>query len=393
MSALLKSLRLKDYRSYQSCHVDFDRATVLVGPNGAGKSNLIDALHFLSDAVNLGLDPALTRRGGITAVRRRVPRGHPPDVEIEITVRLSKHEAKYSLTIRSLAGGDWRLKSERFNAVANDPAARPSVRYERDPGSVNLNGFADQQPAGQMLSIADALRGSRALLLPTFSAQEPIGELYSFLRDMSFYSIFPDTLREPQRPLSSYPLDEHGGNLNSVIRTMRDRKRPEVGRIRSALEDMAPGVKNFKITQAGGYLTASVSSELNEGEAWFDASQCSDGTLRILGVLVALHQYPPRSLVAIEEPELTVHPGVLSALAEELLEASQRSQILVSTHSPDLIARMPVESLRVVEGSASGSHVGPVSGEQLQAVNDLLFSSGDLLRLGMRQESSAAAGL
>ena len=393
MSALLKSLRLKDYRSYQSCLVEFDRATVLVGPNGAGKSNLIDALHFLSDAVNLGLDPALTQRGGITAVRRRIPRGRPPDVEIEITVQLSEHEARYAIMIGSRAGGDWELKSERFNAVANDSAARSSVRYERDPGSVNMNGFADQRPAGQMFSIADALRGSRALLLSAFTAQEPIDELYSFLREMSFYSIFPDTLREPQRPLSSYPLDEHGGNLNSVIRTMRDRRRTEVDRIRSALTDMVPGVKNFKITQAGGYLTAALSSELNEGEAWFDASQCSDGTLRILGILVALHQHPARSFVAVEEPELTVHPGVLSALAEELLEASQRSQILVSTHSPDLIARLPVESLRVVEGSANGSHVGPVSGDQLQAVSDLLFSSGDLLRLGMRQESSAAAGL
>ena len=393
MSALLKSLRLKDYRSYQSCLVEFDRATVLVGPNGAGKSNLIDALHFLSDAVNLGLDPALTQRGGITAVRRRVPRGHPPDVEIEITVQLSKHEAKYSLTIGSLAGGDWRLKSERFEASASEPGALPSVHYKRDQHSISAHGFGEELPTEQMDSFFEGLSGSPALLLPILSAYEPIGELYSFLRDMSFYSIFPDTLKRPQKPLSSYPLDEHGGNLNSVIRTMRDRKRPEVGRIRSALEDMAPGVKNFKITQAGGYLTAALSSELNEGEAWFDASQCSDGTLRILGILVALHQHPARSFVAVEEPELTVHPGVLSALAEELLEASQRSQILVSTHSPDLIARLPVESLRVVEGSANGSHVGPVSGDQLQAVSDLLFSSGDLLRLGMRQESSAAAGL
>ena len=393
MSALLKSLRLKDYRSYQSCLVEFDRATVLVGPNGAGKSNLIDALHFLSDAVNLGLDPALTQRGGITAVRRRVPRGHPPDVEIEITVQLSKHEAKYSLTIGSLAGGDWRLKSERFEASASEPGALPSVHYKRDQHSISAHGFGEELPTEQMDSFFEGLSGSPALLLPILSAYEPIGELYSFLRDMSFYSIFPDTLKRPQKPLSSYPLDEHGGNLNSVIRTMRDRKRPEVGRIRSALTDMVPGVKNFKITQAGGYLTAALSSELNEGEAWFDASQCSDGTLRILGILVALHQHPARSFVAVEEPELTVHPGVLSALAEELLEASQRSQILVSTHSPDLIARLPVESLRVVEGSANGSHVGPVSGDQLQAVSDLLFSSGDLLRLGMRQESSAAAGL
>ena len=292
MPALLKSLRLKDYRSYQSCLVEFDRATVLVGPNGAGKSNLIDALHFLSDAVNLGLDPALTRRGGITAIRRRIPRGRTPGVEIEITVQLSEHQARYSLTIGSSRGGDWRLKSERFEATANDPAGPRVILYERDRRSVRMHGFPDQLPTDQVYSLGEALRGSRALLLPTFSAYEPIGELYSFLREMSFYSIFPDALSEPQKLLSSHPLDEHGGNLNSVIRTMRDRNRPEVGRIRSALEDMVPGVKNFKITQAGGYLTAAVSTELDEGEAWFDASQCSDGTLRILGILVALHQHP-----------------------------------------------------------------------------------------------------
>ena len=393
MPALLKSLRLKDYRSYQSCLVEFDRATVLVGPNGAGKSNLIDALHFLSDAVNLGLDAALTRRGGITAIRRRVPRGHPPDVEIEVTVQLSKHEAKYSLTIGSLAGGDWELKSEQLQVHARGSGTLPSVVYNRDQHSISAHGFVEGLPTEQMDSFFEGMFGSKALLLPAFSASNPSGELYSFLRDMSFYSIFPDTLKAPQKPLASYPLDEHGGNLNSVIRTMRDRRRPEVARIRSALADMVPGVKNFKITQAGGYLTSSVSSELNEGEAWFDASQCSDGTLRILGVLVALHQYPPRSLIAIEEPELAVHPGVVLALAEEMLEASQRSQVLVSTHSPDLIARLPVESLRVVEGSASGSSVGPVSGQQLQAVSDLLFSPGDLLRLGMRQEGAASAGI
>ncbi len=393
MSALLKSLRLKDYRSYQSCLVDFDRATVLVGPNGAGKSNLIDALHFLSDAVNLGLDSAMTGRGGITAIRRRIPRGRPPDVEIEITVQLSKHVARYSLTIESLAHGDWQLKSERLEVFPDEPGGGPTVHYKRDRNRLSAHSGGAELPTDDMSHLLGMVSGSQALLLSAFSAQEPVGELYSFLRDMSFYSIFPDTLREPQKPLSSYPLDEHGGNLNSVIRTMRDRKRPEVGRIRSALTDMAPGVKNFKITQTGGYFTAFLSSELNEGEAWFDASQCSDGTLRILGILVALHQYPPRSFVAVEEPELTVHPGVLSALAEELLEASQRSQVLISTHSPDLISRLPVESLRVVEGSASGSSIRPVSGQQLQAVNDLLFSSGDLLRLGMRQESAASAGI
>ena len=84
---------------------------------------------------------------------------------------------------------------------------------------------------------------------------------------------------------------------------------------------------------------------------------------------------------------MTVHPGALPVLADELVEAVERTQVLVTTHSPDLVARMPLESLRVVEMTAGGTKVGPVSEHQADAINDKLFSAGDMIRIqGLRRE-------
>ena len=115
--------------------------------------------------------------------------------------------------------------------------------------------------------------------------------------------------------------------------------------------------------------------------AWFDLSQESDGTLRLLGLLVALYQHPYLGFIGIEEPELTVHPGALAALADVLQEASRRSQILVTTHSPDLIDRLSTDQLRVVKLVKGVTEIGPVLQTQAEAVRQNLFSPGELHRM------------
>ena len=111
---------------------------------------------------------------------------------------------------------------------------------------------------------------------------------------------------------------------------------------------------------------------------WFDLSQESDGTVRLLGLLTAFYQEGPASLIGVEEPELTVHPGALAVLAEVMVEASYRSQVVATTHSPDLIDRLPIESLRAVEMRDGCTEVGPVSKIQTNAVLKGLFSAGEL---------------
>jgi predicted ATPase len=385
---LLTRVQVKDFLSFTAQVVNLGTLTVLVGPNGSGKSNLLDAVRFMSQAVTSGLDAAITARGGITAVRRRTATGRPPDVEVRLDAELDAFNATYTVVIEAQSGGDWHLKSEECSMWPTEVAGQAS-HFAIGTGMATF-GLVDDSLSDTLSELSrDRARDSNALMLPLLTGIEPFSALCSFLKEMSFYSIFPDILREPQKPLASYPLDEHGQNLNSVLRSLRDRKRPEAGLIRDALSALVPGARNFRVQQAGGYLTVALALQRDDQEIWFDAAQCSDGTLRILGILAALHQAPPRSLIAIEEPELTIHPGALGLLCDEIVEASKRSQILITTHSPDLISRVPIESLRVVEMTAQGTLIGPVAPDQVAAVTSQLFSPGDLVRIeGLRRASA-----
>lgn len=113
---------------------------------------------------------------------------------------------------------------------------------------------------------------------------------------------------------------------------------------------------------------------------WLDASQESDGTLRVAGIITALLQEPPVPVIGIEEPELTVHPGAIPLLFDFLKQASRRSQVLVTTHSPELLDHLEVDNVRVVLRGPEGTGVARISAEQREAVRNRLLSLGDVLR-------------
>jgi predicted ATPase len=121
---------------------------------------------------------------------------------------------------------------------------------------------------------------------------------------------------------------------------------------------------------------------------WLDASQESDGTLRTLGLLVALYQDPTPPFVTIEEPELTIHPGALSVLADVIMETSLRSSVLVTTHSPELLDRLPIDCIRSVDAEDGATRVGAVAEHQKTAVAKGLFSPGELHRMEGLQPTS-----
>lgn len=122
-------------------------------------------------------------------------------------------------------------------------------------------------------------------------------------------------------------------------------------------------------------------------ERWFDASQESDGTLRCAGILTALLQSPPLTLVGAEEPELTVHPGAIPVLYDFFRQAAQHSQVLLTTHSPELLDLLEVDEVRVVERKEGITHVAPLAEEQREAVKSSLLTAGELMRAeGLRPE-------
>ena len=187
-------------------------------------------------------------------------------------------------------------------------------------------------------------------------------------------------MRQPQPPEPYEALARDGHNLGSVLR-----KHPS-DRVNDYLSAIVPGVERVEGAHTGGYDTFRFKQDVKgQKHPWtFPAASMSDGTLRALAVLVALltdsAQRP--SLVAIEEIEAGLHPGAAGVWWDALLEASRCSQVIVSTHSPDLLDRDDLEDASLLGVSIQDGRtvVGPPSEADLRVLREQLCTAGELMR-------------
>lgn len=400
---IIRELWAKNFRNLKDVKIELGPLTVLVGPNASGKSNIVDVLRFVADALRMDLDAAITTRHGIGAIRRW-SKWRPYDVTIGLRVEGAESSLEYEFVLGSGPGGECKVKREHGTVelkglvdkqfkfdIKEGKLVEPAVQRRR-PEQISLF-MEDMPPKFEETDLAlrfirnilpGLIVGREGRIARRIEVRRRLTSLYGFLRSMLFYHMFPNVIQEPQKPAEPYPLKEHGENLASVLREMRRGKSEFFIDLCTALGKVVPGVRDVKVVPVGGYLVGKLEHTRAEGKgggAWFDLFQESDGTLRLLGLLVALFQDPPPSFIAIEEPELTIHPGALPVLADLLQEATQRTQILITTHSPDLIDRLPVESLRAVDATGGFATVSMVSDQQREAVRRGLFSPGELHRM------------
>ncbi|MCI5120866.1 MAG: hypothetical protein D3908_06700 [Candidatus Electrothrix sp. AUS4] len=150
-------------------------------------------------------------------------------------------------------------------------------------------------------------------------------------------------------------------------------------------------IEDVRVASAAGYLIAEFKQQVKGQKAkrWFDAAQQSDGTLRVAGLLTALVQTPALPVIGVEEPELTVHPGALPMLYDYLRQASEVSQVFVTTHSPIILDVVDVENdvVFVVNRVDGKTDVKRMADTQLEPVRKSLLRLGDLFMSGDLQLS------
>jgi predicted ATPase len=170
---------------------------------------------------------------------------------------------------------------------------------------------------------------------------------------------------------------------------MRRTKSTDFGELQNALAAIVPGIEDVTTLQVGSFLsTMLVHSKLGDRAPNFDLGSESDGTIRSLALLTALYHSSVSRYIAIEEPELAIHPGAVRVLAQVILEISKRQQVIVTTHDPDMLDYFPVESIRVVRIEGLSTTVDPVTSSQKRAVRESLITAGELLRSGALRGST-----
>lgn len=371
----LVDLRISHYKSLSDIALtDIQPVTVLVGCNGVGKSNLADALRFLRDAVVQGLDHAVSTRGGIGLIRQYSPT-KPYQISFDFGFAEDDDEAptaRYQLTLTSLREGNFQVERETCKWFENRYISDDQYEFERlSSGLIKINGaWTNHQLPIDVLALGFRVTTPSGLL-------QLASPLIPVISNFRFSAIYPNTLRQPAPPDTDPILKENGANWASILRNMKKTSRGKLAweQVREMMQVVMPQLEDISPVAVGGFILPRFKVRETSGEAHlFDPSQISDGTLRILGILLALYQTPHPSLMVIEEPEQTVNPALLAVLADAFRECSERTQILITSHSPHLVDLFPTENIRVVTMQDGETRIAKIRASQQEAIKEHLLS-------------------
>ncbi len=373
---LIYRATFRNYKSIALCKVDLRPLMFLVGPNGAGKSNFLDAFGFVSDSLNLSLDHALRERGTIKEVRHKSG-GHPNNFSIHLDFSTSSQErGHYGFEITARSGGGYSVRSEVCQLFPKD-ALKPAQFYKVKEGEI---------VESSVRTLPAVLRDR--LLLVGASGFPEFRPVFDALSQMEIYNLNPHEIARMQQPDPGDVLWSDGGNSASVLRQL---PREVQAKINQHMSRIVPGISAVEPRTFGYQETIEFFQNVaGQKDPWrFPATAMSDGTLRAVGMLLAVFQFAtegggrqgPR-LIGLEEPEMALHPAAVGILLAALREATRYCQILLTSHSPDLLddPDIPVESLLAADAEDGVTRIGPIDEAGREMLQRRLFTAGELLR-------------
>ncbi len=394
---LIRSIKLTNLLSFgpKGEEVELEPLNVLIGPNASGKSNFVEALAVLY-ALPTDLAAEVRRCGGIGEL---IWKGGDPAATAAIAVTVSgvrdKQPVRYSLTLGK-AGQTHRVVSELVAPAGESISERMPPYYYRLEGAeaciyVPRLGPGDEplpgMDGGTRFWPSEQLDRAQSVLSQvrdpvTYPEITHIGDRFRAAKLYREWDFGPlSVVRNANRTdLPSDFLDEDAGNLWMVLK--------EIENTTEVWDGILKRLNRFwdRIDGAGfRVLVNSIQMMIRERGLTGDtpATRLSDGTLRFLCLLAILCHPEPPPLVVIEEPELGLHPDALGLVAELLVEASKRMQIIVTTHSDALVSELSdvPESVLVCERDDEGSHLRRLDKDRLKEWLEE-YMLGDLWRMG-----------
>ncbi|MCY4614594.1 MAG: AAA family ATPase [Nitrospira sp.] len=333
---LIQSIKLTNVLSFgpDAQELELKPLNVLIGPNGSGKSNLIEVIGLLQAAPKDLLTPI--REGG--GVGNWIWQGESGSnlAEIEVLVSYQNNRLlRYMLVFRK-DDQRFQVNSEQLDPVPSDDAFYPY--FDTDGKMAHLYDQSLRKETGATTMKPVRISTDQSIFAqvkgPMFPELTHTGEQFQrmgLFREWSFGRHTPPRLPQ-EADLPNNFLMESGQNLGLVLNWLK-REPKAADRLLSALRRLYASIVDFDVHIEGG----TVQVFLREGDITVPATRLSDGTLRYLCLLAILCHPTPPPLVCIEEPELGLHPDILPGLAELLREASERCQLIVTTHSDVIV--------------------------------------------------------
>src|SRR4051794_4482071 len=321
MKPVIRSLTLRGFRSFDSARIELENPTFLVGRNAVGKSSLVDAIAFLQEAMGHPLDEVIRSRGGISSIVHR--NGPESGQSFGLRVELAGggiQEGFYSLEIRANEDQSFEVAHEQCKITSRHGCHW----FNRDRKAFASNVEDLQQPETDPQFLIFPLLGLHARFRPAFQ----------LLYFMKVFKARIDLMRSPRKAERSDRLLANWSNAANVLRFLEEKSPDSVERISEILSAVTPEPMRVRSQLQGGMVSLAFEPQREVGtdgtSTYFDATEISDGTLQVLGLLLAVFQrpLPMRTVMVFEEPEAYLHPGVLTVATDLLNAASDENQVL-----------------------------------------------------------------
>lgn len=320
---IVSRIKLKNWKNFKEVDVPLKNRVFAVGPNASGKSNFLDVFRFLRDIAKPGggLQNAVLDRGGISKIRCLAARTHP-DVEVEI--HLSEYDSekvnwKYAIGIKQEVRG-YRL---------------PVLTYEKVWQGEKL---ILSRPDSEDKKDKERLTQTH---LEQINANKEFREITRFLESTVYLHLLPQLLKHPQSFTGpDLPGDPFGkGFLERISKVNEKTRNAWLKKIEAALKIAVPQFNQFEYKEENGkpHLEA-LYDHWRPKAGKQKEDQFSDGTLRLIGLLWSLQESD--SLLLLEEPELSLNSAIVTRIPALIykLQKPKKRQVLISTHSMDLLS-------------------------------------------------------
>lgn len=361
----LLKLSASRYRSLRDESIEFDDLNLFIGANASGKSTIFDALRFLHEGVQArDFRVPVLSRGGIVNLAWKGEEAR----QIELVLRLENQRKTYEWSVRLVRDGHEFYVQEHVLELPSQTQRTPLLDAEKGEGGW----WSGEKGERVLLKQAPT---SCALAAAAADASFLARDVAEFVGRWGFFDPNPFLLRRDWTSLDSAGFDPYGRNLGETLYSL-GKSSPEVfDQIVSATQSVVGLPSQLEPRESEDDRMYFVQTEPG---LKYSVNQMgvSSGTLRVLALMTGLLGDPAANLIGIEEPENYVHPTALASFANHLLDARERVQIMVTTHSPLLLDFIGEPAAVCVVRRADGQGTQVTREKNKDAVEKALEASG-----------------
>jgi len=380
----IKRIRVTNFKSFEELEVELDKFNVLIGANASGKSNFVQIFEFLRDIANSGLNNAVSMQGGVEYLRNINIGANEnfflkvvSDLKFTLLGRSTKagligvetYEAIYEFALKFNKRGSGfkiaedkltqkckyvRLEKQKGKIEKKEELGLGGITVSRINGNVKVDLHKPEQVPINKNDIFPPFLIQQKLLPNTLLLQTPlfIPPLKEIFSGVSIYDFDPKLPKKATPITGKVELEEDGSNLSIVLKNITENKEMK-RKLFNLVKDLLPFISNLDVEKFADKSLLFKLQETYFENQYLPASLISDGTINITALIVALY-FEKKPLTIIEEPERNIHPYLISKVVDMMKDASQKKQIIVTTHNPEIVKYAGLDNLLLVSRDDKG---------------------------------------